>query len=118
MIKSNSKKAIENIKKYVVSWYDPNETGDFSEVASVIFDKFMNEYARGNRRRINRQDLFVEWAAGLPCNGLFCFWYNREAVDDLGAILEESETEKARFTEDQAETYLTKLIYREIVKFA
>lgn len=45
-----------------------------------------------------------------------CYYYNRSAVDDLGAILEETAEEKARYSEAQAETLLTSLIYRELVR--
>ena len=45
-----------------------------------------------------------------------CYYYNRSAVYDLGAILEETAEEKARYNEAQAETLLTSLIYRELVR--
>ena len=35
-------------------------------------------------------------AAGLPSVLDTCYFYNRSAVDDLGAILEETESEKAK----------------------
>jgi exopolyphosphatase/guanosine-5'-triphosphate,3'-diphosphate pyrophosphatase len=42
--------------------------------------------------------------------------YNRSEVDDLGEILEETESEKKRYTEREAESFLTRLIYNEIKK--
>jgi hypothetical protein len=59
---------------------------------------------------------FADWAAGLPSILDTCYYYNRSAVDDLGAILEETAEEKARYSEAQAETLLTSLIYRELVR--
>lgn len=47
-----------------------------------------------------------------------CYFYNRSAVADLGAILQQSERERARYTESQAEQLLTHLIYQELVKGA
>lgn len=40
------------------------------------------------------------------------------AVVDLGNILEQSERERAQYTEEQAERLLTHLIYQELVKGA
>lgn len=40
----------------------------------------------------------------------------RSTGADLGAILEETEQEKTRYTEQQAEQLLTSLIYRELQK--
>lgn len=65
---------------------------------------------------MTEQERFEEWAAGLPSILDTCYYYNRSAVDDLGAILEETDSEKARYTEQQAETRLTYLIYRELVR--
>jgi hypothetical protein len=42
------------------------------------------------------------------------YYYNRSAITDLGDILEETEDERNRYTESQAEKLLTKLIYRTI----
>ena len=65
---------------------------------------------------MTEQQRFEEWAAGLPSILDTCYYYNRSAVDDLGAILEETDSEKARYSEQQAETRLTYLIYRELVR--
>ena len=68
--------------------------------------------------RLLRREIFKDWAQGLALGGLFCYYYNRSAKDDLGAILEESEAEKAKYTEQEAEEMLTRLIYRELEKAA
>ena len=44
------------------------------------------------------------------------YYYNRSAVDDLAGILEETDAEKARYNEQDAEKLLTSLIYRELMK--
>ena len=58
--------------------------------------------------------MFVDWCQGLPSALDTLYYYNRSAVDDLAAILEETEEEKAKYTEAQAEEILSRLIYREL----
>ena len=122
MLKSNSKKAVENIRVYIIERFDPcgydfegNES-DFKEVAAFIYECFVSEKVKFDKRRMTEQALFFEWCSGLPSILDTCYYYNRSAVDDLAAILEESEVEKAKYTETQAEERLTYLIYREIKK--
>ena len=127
MLRTNSKKAAENIRAYIVDGFTPegytdNPPQEFPEVAAFILDTFRNEkywcpqdvrYYHGCERLA-----FRDWCAGLPSVLDTCYYYNRSAVDDLGAILEETEEEKARFTEQEAEQLLTDLIYRELLKGA
>ena len=117
-LKTNSKKARENIQKYIMD----NFTGEvygietpktFQETSEVILEVFRNEK---QDVRYSEKENFANWAAGLPSILDTCYYYNRSAVDDLGEILEETETEKSRFTETQAEELLSSLIYRELIK--
>lgn len=120
-LRTNSKKAKENIKKYIMDNFDGCNYGietpeTFKEAAKIILDTFRDEYRNPYEcRRRPEQDSFCEWAAGLPSIIDTCYYYNRSAVDDLGAILEETEEEKARFTEADAEILLSRLIYRELI---
>jgi hypothetical protein len=120
MLKTNSKKAHENIRAYIIANYDPTnyelpETDNFSEIATNIYKTFQSEkYYRA--KGIPEFTLFEEWASGLPSIIDTCYYYNRSAVDDLGEILEETESEKKRYTEREAESFLTRLIYNEIKK--
>jgi hypothetical protein len=131
MLRTNSKKAIENVKAYVVEWCKDYLVSDYGkeekdlqtseQVLDGVYEVFMDEYGRRDYRTRKRGgfvgfDVFKDWAQGLAMGGLFCYYYNRSAVDELGAILEESEEEKARYTEEQAEETLTRLIFREIEK--
>jgi hypothetical protein len=59
---------------------------------------------------------FIDWCAGLPSVIDTCYYYNRSAVHDVGEILEQTQNERARYTESDAEKLLTYLIYREIKK--
>lgn len=126
MLKTISKRAIENIRKYIVEHYDGSgydentpeaQAATFEEIATVIYlDVMRVESYRLNLRWMSFEQLFSEWASGLP--GLLdtCYYYNRSAVDDLGEILEETEAEKAKYNEREAETMLSNLLAREIGK--
>lgn len=119
MLKTNSKQARENVREYILNHFSPEvydftgDASDFATVARYIMARFDREKAG---ERGTRAELFADWCAGLPSVLDTCYYYNRSAVDDLGAILEETETEKARYTEHQAETTLSRLIYAELCK--
>ena len=127
MLRTNTKKAAANIRVYIMDGFTPegytdNPPQEFPEIAAFILDTFRSEkywcpqdvrYYHGCERLA-----FRDWCAGLPSVLDTCYYYNRSAVDDLGAILEETEEEKARFTEQEAEQLLTDLIYRELTKGA
>lgn len=119
MLKTNSKKARENVRAYIINHFCPDgydfrgDSSDWETVARFIMEQFERE-KRGERG--NHQEIFVDWCAGLPSVLDTCYYYNRSAVDDLGSILDETETEKARYTEQQAETMLSRLIYAELCK--
>jgi hypothetical protein len=127
MLKTNSKQAAENIRAYIVDGFTPegytdNPPQDFAGIAAFILATFRNEkywclqdvrYYHGCEELASR-----DWCAGLAGVLDTCYYYNRSAVDDLGAILEETAQEKARYTEQQAEQLLTDLIYRELLKGA
>lgn len=121
MLKTSSKKAMENIRTYIeenfdCTGYEPEkELETFKEKACFILETCRKEkfYSSHN---ISDYEIFKDWCQGLP--GLLdtCYYYNRSAVDDLAEILEETEEEKRRFTESEAEEKLTYLIYRELSK--
>ena len=119
MLKTNSKQARENVREYIINHFNPDgydfsgDASDFATVSKFIMDQFENEKPRN---RGNRQEIFVEWFDGLPSVLDTCYYYNRSAVDDLGAILDETDAEKARYTEQKAEELLTRLIYAELCK--
>lgn len=122
MLKTNSKKARENVRAYIVNNFTPENYTDtppqeWPKIAAFILDTFRSEKpAIGSYARMTEQERFTDWAQGLASVLDTCYYYNRSAVDDLGAILEETESEKVRFTEPQAEILLTSLIYRELIK--
>lgn len=139
MLKSNSKQAKTNIRNYIIDHFDgtnyspnfdyindaikDNDAGRrnvdiFSMVvhaiAATFYDEYLKHDSRYNAGRVSRQAMFESWCSGLPSIIDTCYYYNRPAADDLAMILDESETEKNKYTEEEAEKMLTWLIYREI----
>ncbi len=129
MLRTNSKKACENIRDYIMTDSDyikerANDCGTSLETKNdfLVFawECFKEEKSFEIKRNYNFPsfEIFRDWASGLALGGLFCYYYNRSAVDDLGEILEETESEKAKYTEQEAEEMLSRLIYREMRKAA
>lgn len=126
MLKTNTKKARENIRAYIITNYDPSNY-DLTQapetwpgIAAHILETFRREKPYSleymQRARLSECAVFLEWAAGLPSILDTCYFYNRSAVDDLGAILEETKEEREKYTERDAEQFLTRLIYRELLE--
>ena len=103
MLKTTCKKALENIRAYIlentdITGYDKYEQPEtFEQAALIIWDEFRTakKYELA-RPRTNIQECFTDWCAGLPSILDTCYYYNRSAVDDLGNILDETEQEKAK----------------------
>ena len=127
MLRTNSKKATENLKKWTVEHFDADGYNDFngdennfSDCAKYIYRVFLREKYEGAEnyyRNTSMQDIFADWCAGLPSvRNTADYYYTRRAVDVLGEILEETEEEKARYSQTQAEKCMTYLLYRTIKK--
>lgn len=125
MLRTNTKKAIENIRAYIMDNFAPegytdNPPEDFTGAAAFILDVFRTEKFRlpQDMRYYHGDEFaaFAGWCQGLPSVMDTCYYYNRSAVDDLGRILEETAEEKARFGEAEAGQRLTWLLYRELKK--
>lgn len=124
MLKTNSKKACENIRNYIVEIYndeeqDTKQNAPFEEIAKTVYTVFINEkwQYQGERNYYKtEQSGFEAWLQGLPSVLDTCYYYNREAKTDLQAILEETDEQANKYTESQAEEMLSFLIYREIKK--
>ena len=124
MLKTTSKQARENTRRYIMDHFDPCSYGpnpvpeSWADIAAFIMDCFHGEKLEHDNRykagRISKYDLFFDWCQGLPSVLDTCYYYNRSAVDDLGAILEETPEEKAQYTEEKAEKMLTHIIYMEL----
>ena len=124
MLKTNSKKAKENIQKYIVDHFSPEGYTDtppeeWREIATFIIKTFRSEkyYLMEDIRYYHGSEItaFIDWCAGLPSVLDTCYFYNRSAVDDLGDILEETQEERNKHTETDAEQCLTRLIYKVLI---
>ncbi len=120
MLKTNSKKARENVRAYILKHFDPSDynewagsANDFHAVACFILDTCQTEKQYGYLRGFK---MFLDWCQGLPSVLNTCYFCDRSAVADLAEILEETEEEAKRYTESDAEKLLTLLIWREIEK--
>lgn len=132
MLKTNLKKVIEKVRKYCVdSWNDCAEeeglpTAESFEVASTeILKNCINEKLCFEKEK--RLDFlkhyysnsffaaFEDWCQGLPSSLNTCY-YLCKAVKLLGEWLEESEEEKSRYSESEAEKKITYLLFRELTK--
>lgn len=121
MLKTNSKKVIERIRSYIIDgvnheYFNLESDPDFNTACKLILQACENE-KRYNRSR-SGFETFKDWAQGLPSAFNTLYYYNVSAVDMLGAWLEESESEKSKYNESEAEEMITRLIYRELTKGA
>ena len=125
MIRANSKKAMENIRNYIkdhsVDYLEDNygynaEYTEKNGFFTTIYEIFVSEERpfTGYNARRSEYESFKNWSQGLAMGSLFCYYYNRSAKDDLAEILEETEEEENRFSEEQAEERLSQLIYTRI----
>lgn len=123
-LRSTSKKALENIRNYIVANtsrdyqdFDLERAPEgFNECALFIYKVFMDEVGRHHYNGCSYFERFKHWCGGLPHALDTCYLYNRSAVKDLGDILEQPEEERKKYDERQAKEQLTWLIYREISK--
>lgn len=121
MLKTNSKKVIEKVRKYIIGgvdheYFELEADPDFNTACKLILTACQNEkrYCRYN----NDFEMFKDWAQGLPTAFNTSYYYNVSAVDLLADWLEETDKEKAKFEESAAEEKITWLIYRELRKGA
>ena len=124
-LKTNSKKARANLREYIrnhadFSSYEQETPADFGALACAILDTFRAEYRwtidDNTRRRYYgiESDAFLDWCAGLPSVLDTCYYYNRSAVDDVAAILEQPPEQAQRYSEQASENFLTRYIYSEL----
>lgn len=133
MLKTNSKEVMNRIKKIIMDSYEAAEEyytfdggtmkTEYNDICKDIMNMFYIEKLQFDNRykagRISKADLFMDWMQGLPStfpvsNDIFL----SSAVDFLGDLLDETETEKEKFTDEQAEKRTVYLLYRELEKHA
>ena len=120
MLKTNSKAVRERIQHFInthvdFSGYDLEKTPETTpEINKAIFSCFLSE--SGFSRNVNEQERFIEWCSGLP-SVLDCAFYYNSAVEMLGDILEETPSERAKYTEEQSERVFSYLMYKEVKRY-
>lgn len=134
MLKTNSKEVCNKIRDIITECYNDSAeyygfegrkmATTYSGICKDILDAFHIEKVLHNcaykAGRISLQDLFVDWMQGLPTafNVADDIFYHGDALDYLGELLEQTETEKARYTTEKAEKTACYLFYRELTKHA
>lgn len=122
MLKTYSKKVSEAVRAYIAkntNGYDDEEINTFEEAAAVIA-KTWNEYkypGMAAHKKYNLVEAFKDFAGGLP-NDLFDYIAVGDTVKLVGDMLEQTEQERAEYTDSQACDLLTYLIYSEVSKVA
>ena len=127
--KTNSKEAIKNIQDYISTLFDPSNYGKdesefptFEEKANFIYQDFITckywgtekEYYRGNEEKA-----FTDWLAGLPSvidSADYIYDYYWKCTEILGNILNQTEKERSKYSNQDAMDLMSRLIYREIKK--
>lgn len=134
MLKTNSKKARENVRNWIIKNFDDaycceeeSHPASFAEIKRSIYLSFYNDFV--SARTPDCVSSFIEWMRGLPgvLNTLDILSYGG-AVDTLADILNETKEEKNKYIiraeksgknpQDVALDILGLLIYREITKKA
>lgn len=121
MLRSNSKKCRQNVRDYIVRYFDPSSYDipqfpkTFDEIAKCIWDTFKEE-KKYDKSTKNIYKKFVSWCQGLPSILDCCYYYNRSARDDMMKIQECEDEEKYKRDESTCEQLLTDLIWEEISK--
>lgn len=123
MLKTNSRQAKENIKNYILNHFDfssyrgcegyEEEPTTYKDICKCIYNTMHIEKRYNNSK--NDFETFKDWCQGLPTIIDTDYYYNRSAINDLGDILEQTAEQRNKYTEQQAEETLTRLLYREIV---
>ena len=130
-LRTTSKAVKEKIKCYLLEnfsdWYNENrdyilENNDISEIdpenftdcCNTIFYYLYDEVIKHNKRKMSHFEYFKYWCEGLTSLIDTTYLYNTSAVDLVGGWLEQTEAEKSKYNEQQAENLVTWLLYREI----
>ena len=129
-LKTNSKAVSEKIRKWLLDggfgvdyFEDCNPDKKVPETVEEMAVSILAECDRVTSgdyftRNYSAFGRFEHWAQGLPGILNTETWYLGNAVDFVGDLLEETEEEKARFSEMEAEKMATRLVYNVIVKAA
>lgn len=125
MLRTNSKKVKEKLINYLVKGAEDcdyiitdgvSNENILLSIASTFYKEMLgyNIHHQNILKCYYHNDLFgafEEWCSGL-CSAIDTSYYLNSAVDTLGDILEETEEERGKFSEMQAEELMTSLLFR------
>ena len=122
MLKTNSKQVKEKIRALISELFDASSydredlnNADVSEQIKFIAVTCWHEVGFYHEKcGETYQSVFTHWCEGLPSLLDTASYYLHSAIKILGDILEQTETERNRYTEPEAEKLLTYLIYKEV----
>lgn len=123
MLKTNSKKAKENINGFIVENFTPGNEMlhnlELPNLCKVILTHFRSEVYSCDEDfkyfKNSEFEAFRYWCSGLP-SVFNCDFYLGKAKNYIAEILEETENEKNKYSENEAVKLLEKLLYCELKK--
>lgn len=130
MLRTSSKKVKEKIKAYLINGFE--DSGRYSDkdkdIALYRYDEVCDEVLIAFYEQIiefdkgyytspksNLFDGFVYWVSGLCDEINSIYYYKPIAKDIIAEWLEETEEEKNKYSEEQAERLITSLLWRELL---
>jgi len=121
MLKTNCKKVNDFVKAFIIAHYTPENysleiTDDFKKICQNIWDIFIRERGNEIKRFKTYQNLFIDYLQCLPSILDTDYYYSYSCNDFLGDLLEQTEKEKAKYTESQSEYLFSYLIFKQITK--
>ena len=128
MLKTNSKIVNKRLDAYILEcmrdYLEENniDLADAAGACKYLYKDFMRvhgwEFQRG--RAVSASDVFFEYMGGLPFHFVFRnFRYTKDSAHTvLAAMLEQTETQAARFSYEDSERILSNLIFRRVMKYA
>lgn len=133
MRKLNCKEVNEALKKEIIDSYESAEEyytydgaemkTEYNDICKDILKSFEREKLNNDLAykagRVSKRDLFIEWMSGLPSSfPVSCDIFLGYATEWLGNILDETETEKQKYSDSKAERTACLILYRELNKHA
>ena len=128
-LKTNTKAVREKIKNYIMSQFDFDAFYDdngfhlvdtFESVKEEVIAEFNHEKyysdSYAGAHGIRNDSMFYDWMTGLPMYFSCDFILNNNANEVLGDILEQTEPEKAKYSEMDSQKLFSMLIYRELTR--
>lgn len=123
MLKTNSRQVKEKVKAFISQIFDASNY-DREDLNNASIEEKIQFIARTcwaelghevKKHRASFQDMFIEWCQGLPSLiDTACYYCHSSAVAIVGDMLEQTETERAKYSEPEAERLLSYLIYKEV----